>query len=202
MPTYKTVWDTEYKLTVMQDDCLESPREWDNLWTLVTSHRSYSWDEELPDDCADIDEAFDEHLSEKWLDIDDIYYHKVWLLDHSWIRVDTSPFWCRWDSWTWWFIYVSIKKATEEIMLVDEESLESRTLDILDSEIETLDKYFAWDIYEFIVEERKTINSEWETYHTDWSHTDSCSWFENLEEMVWNQDIFTLEDFEEASDNI
>jgi len=191
----------EYKLVVCNDDCPESPREWDNIWTLVTAHRKFSWDEELSHDCESIDEAFEEHLKNKWLTIDDIYYHRVYLMDHSWWSVRTTPFWCRWDSWHLWYIYVSIKKATDELIINEWETLESKSLRVLNSEIETLDNYLQWNVYEFIIESREVKEIDGKTFHDDWEHEESCGWFYDIKEMVGHQSIFTEEEFQEAYDN-
>ena len=141
-----------YEIKIEQDEFPESPREWDNLWTLVTAHRNYNGDDELPEGQASIDRAFEMHLEWEWLTSDEVYYHEVWLYEHSWVAISTSPFGDRWDSWQWGYIYVSIEKAKEELILKDEDTLESKTLEYLDNEIKTLDKYYRWEIYEYKIE--------------------------------------------------
>lgn len=192
----------EYNLIVMNNEMSESPREWDNIWTLVTAHRNFSWDEELPSDCESIDEAFEEHLKDKWLTIDDIYYHRVYLMDHSWLSVRTTPFWCRWDSWHLWYIYVSIDKYNKEwIVPKDWKTHEQMALEYMNSEIEALDNYLQWNVYEFIIESRKIIYQNGVRFTSDWEHEDSCGWLYDIKDMVKHQSIFTEEEFQDAYDN-
>lgn len=201
MSIIKTVWNTEYKLIIDQDECAESPREWSNVWTLVTAHRNYSWDEELPHDCADMDSAFEEHLSQKWLWDEDIFFHKVWLMDHGWISIQTSPYWCRFDSWHWWYIYTTIKNAEEEFGMSTSEieegkNLEDKALEYLDNEIKILNKYYSWNIYQFIIESREIIEKDWKKFHDDWDVNDSCWWFYEVSDIIWHidSDIFSDEE--------
>jgi len=139
----KYLW---YNIEIAHDDYPENPREWDNLWTLVTAHRNYSWDEELPHEAWSIEWAFKLHLEENWLSLWEVYYHQVYLYEHSGVTISTRPFACNFDSWLWWFIYVSIEKAKEELQTI---MIESTTLEYLDNEIKTLDRYFTWEIYEY-----------------------------------------------------
>jgi len=140
-----------YNIEITQDEYPENPREWDNLWTLVTSHRNYSGDDELPEWQASIEKAFAMYLEWEWLSMEEVYYHTVYLYEHSWVTISTSPFWCRWDSWQWGYIYVSKKKAEEELTCA-KCNLEKVTLTYLDNEIKTLDKYYRWEIYEYRIE--------------------------------------------------
>lgn len=165
MDTTEYLW---YTIEIKIDEYPENPREWDNMWTLVTAHRNYSGDEELPSDCNSIDEAFEMHLEWEWLTSDEVYYHKVWLYEHSWVLISTSPFSCRWDSGTWGFIYVSKKKADEELCPTDKDELEKIALEYLDNEIKTLNKYYIWDIYKYHIE------------HLD----EHAGWYESEEEAI------------------
>lgn len=169
----KIIWNKEYELVIKQDDTPDSPRNWDNLWTLVTAHRSYSWDEELPSDAWDIDEAFDVHLKSKWLTIDDIYYHKVYLYEHSWVRISTAPFGCRWDSGQWWYIYISKDKIKEENI---ENKTKKEILEYLESEIEVLDQYYQWDVYMYTVESRGFVEQDWKKFYEENWTIEDLSW--------------------------
>lgn len=191
----KVVWDITYTLTIDYDDYDESPRENDNLWTLVTAHRNYAWDEELPEDCESLEDAFIEHLDDKWLTMDQVYYHRVWLMDHLWLSVRTSPFWCQWYSGQWGYIYVSHDRYKEECIPVEWETDEQSALKYLDGEIETLNRYYSWEIYRFSISAVKKKMIDWEEYTGDLEHIDSCGWFYDTKEMCGHQNIFEKEDF-------
>jgi len=141
-----------YEIEIVHDEYPDNPREWDNLWTLVTAHRNYSGEEELSHDCESMEDAFEEHLKDNWLTMDKVYYHRVWLYEHSWVTISTSPFGDRWDSWQWWYIYISIEDAEQNMIGKNKEALEKESLRYLDTEIKTLDKYYTWEIYEYRIQ--------------------------------------------------
>lgn len=207
MAIYKTVDNIEYKLVIEQEqDWVESPREWCNLWTLVTAHRRYSWDEELPSDAWDIDEAFDIHLKSKWLTIDDVYYHKVWLYEHSWVRISTAPFGCRWDSGQWGYIYISTETIRkEELIVAPWKTMEQTVLEILANEILALDQWYSWDIYWFVIESREFIEKDWKKFYSeDWDCVDACGWFywkDWILEMSDHMEKFSKEEIKNYIDN-
>ena len=157
-----------YEIKIEQDEYPFNPREDSNLWLLVTAHRNYSWDEELSQDCDNIEDAFEEHLKENGLTFDKVFYHRVWLYEHSWVTISTSPFWDRWDSWIWWYIYISIEDAEQNFTSINKDALEREALTYLDNEIKSLDKYYTWEIYWYDID----------------ILDDNCWWFESEEEAL------------------
>lgn len=126
--------DTEgvkYTLEVEQDDMAESPREWDNVCTMVCFHSRYDLGDEH--DYDDSDEFFDYILCEVCgMDAEDIeelstrekyklakesdvvYFKDLNLYDHSGLTISTSsgyPYNDRWDAGCVGWIYVSKSKA-------------------------------------------------------------------------------------------
>ena len=124
----------EYTLEVEQDDHSESPRNWDNVCTMVCWHRHYNLGDKH--NYSDSDEFFEEILHDicgmKYDDIeklptrekyklacesDKIYIKELNLYDHSGITISTSngyPYNDRWDAGCVGWIYVSKEKALRE----------------------------------------------------------------------------------------
>lgn len=132
--TMKDTEGNEYTLEVMKDDDGESPREWDNVCTMVCWHRNYNLGDKH--DYDDSDEFFNdilhnvcgmeyedfEELStrEKYklaCENDKIYIQELNLYDHSGLTISTSsgyPYNGRWDAGCVGWVYVSKEKAMEE----------------------------------------------------------------------------------------
>lgn len=185
----KRIDNKEYKLVIEYDEYPTNPREWDNLWTIVTAHRNYCFDEELPSDCDSISQAFENHLEYKWLSIDEVYYLPVYLYDHSGQSVSTKPFSCSWDSWQLWYIYVSKEKIKTDTLLTT--NIKEKALEYLNAEIEDLNRYLTWDILEAIVEVRDFTIQDWKEFYTEWENYESCGWLYNKEDFLDYCNIFT-----------
>lgn len=125
----------EYMLTVEYDDYAESPREWDNMCTMVCWHSRYDLgDKHQFDDSDELCRCLLHHVcGMDWDEIDEIgnTYEKYKLLcesdkllikpinmyDHSGITVSTSnsyPYTDRWDGGRVGFIYVTKDKIFKE----------------------------------------------------------------------------------------
>ena len=124
----------EYILKVERDDCAESPRDWDNVCTMVCWHIHYNLGDKHNYDNSD--EFFDEILHyicgmkyedfeelstrEKYKlahESDKVYIQELNLYDHSGLTISTSscyPYNDRWDAGCVGWIYVSKEKAMSE----------------------------------------------------------------------------------------
>lgn len=165
----KGVDGKEYLLTVEQDDCAESPREWDNLCTMICWHRHYSLGDKH--DYDDVDE-FLERLCYEVLhkDDDEIYglnsqdklkmlkesnlilIKPINMYDHSGITVSTSngyPYNDRWDAGCIGFIYVRKKTILEECGYATEENWKDTAEDFIEAEMKTYDQYLRGEVYGF-----------------------------------------------------
>lgn len=133
-----------YDINVYQDECSESPREWDNLGTMICSHGKYVLgDEKLENYGRSFEEDFYQYIQEKYsiVDFDDeqtfldncsgeltekgdkkgkqwvdknIIVLRLYLYDHSNITMKTSPFSCQWDSGQVGYIYVDYATIKKE----------------------------------------------------------------------------------------
>jgi hypothetical protein len=125
----------EYTLEVINDDCPESPRRWDNVCTMVCWHMHYDLGDKHNYDNSD--EFFEEILHDicgiKYDDIeklstrakyklacesDKIYIKELNLYDHSGITISTSnsyPYNDRWDAGCVGWVYVSKETALQKL---------------------------------------------------------------------------------------
>jgi len=146
-------------LEIHQDSDPESPRNWENLGTMFCSHKRY--------ELGDTDASFGKKCSPDNLSTDDfngwdeIEDHirntlkapvclPLYLMDHSGVSINTTPFGCRWDSGQVGFIYVKASKIRSEynVKKVTKKIIEKAT-HCLESEVETYDQYLTGDVYGF-----------------------------------------------------
>jgi hypothetical protein len=176
-----------YSIEIEQDDCDESPREWDNLGKMVCFHKRYnlgdktdlknsmfnSWDE-LEDYLVkgttgkDHDEML--YLAEKDRAL---VILPLYLYDHSGLRMSVGSFNDRWDSGQVGFIYATredilkcymVKKISKSILKKVEVCLES--------EVKTYDQYLSGDVYHFLIEDK------------DGEQVDSCGGYYGYKECL------------------
>jgi hypothetical protein len=130
---------------IVYDPSPISPREWDNLATMVCFHRRYS----LGDD-------------HKFRSPDEVRRHiaatkAIWLplylYDHSGITMQTAPFSCPWDSGQVGGIYIEREKLLAEL---SRKRLTRKGIEyaerVMRHEVETYNDYLTGNVYGFIVE--------------------------------------------------
>jgi hypothetical protein len=175
-----------YNLRIEQDDYPhDTPRDWDNLGTMVCWHSRYN----LGDEHSYSDPAcFYETLAEEVLLNDDNWaysrnyempapmLHKMWkyihnryivlplfLYDHSGITMNTAPFSCLFDSGQVGYIYVSIEDAKKEYGWKRLTQKRRKLIETyLTNEVNTYDQYLTGDVWGWIIEDE------------DGEHIDSC----------------------------
>ncbi len=176
--TQVTFRNCSYSAKVWRDDMAGSPREWDNLGTLVC----FGYTNET--DFRDNDEFLEALLAEvlpnvdtdAWIERQQDYtisdrkplhsQHEinnrivaeiqkkfvlfpVYIHDHSGISISTSPFSCRWDSGQAGWIYASKKDILDEVGgKYLTKARRAWAERVLTSEIKTLDIYYAGDVYD------------------------------------------------------
>lgn len=162
----KDLEGNEYTLTVEQDEYPQSPREWDNLCTMVCWHRRYAlgdkhnfndeWDF-LQDLCEkllgiDCEDMTENEMLEKLIDSDKLLIKPINLYDHSGITVSTSngyPYNDRWDSGCVGFIYVTKERIFKECGNITEENWKDCADKYIEGEMETYDEYLRGEVYGF-----------------------------------------------------
>ena len=165
----------EYTLEVINDNNPESPRDWDNLCTMVCWHRSYDLgDRHNYDGIEDFFQTLCyEVLGKKYGETDELKWTNMLkmleesnlicikqlnLYDHSGITISTSntyPYNDRWDAMPVGFVYVIKEKIFQECMGITEENWKEQADKYCDGETETYDKYLTGDVYGYTL--TKTI---------------------------------------------
>lgn len=160
-----------YKVVVSVDENAESPREWDNLGTMVCFHRRY--------DLGDNHE-YDHNDYCDWYEMKQAIIKKekvhtilpLYLYDHGGISISTSPFSCKWDSGQVGWIFTS----NEDVKNYGVE--ESKVEEILVSEVETYDNFLKGEVYRYHIYNI----SKCDLGHEHETLVDSCSGFYSYEE--------------------
>ena len=136
----------------------KSPRDWDNLGTMICFHRRYDLGDKhnySSDDYNSWEEMKQAIIKEE----NPAVILPLYMYDHSGISISTTPFSCRWDSGQIGFILVSKKKVLEEFGgKIVTAKLKERIEKILEGEVETYSQYVEGDVYGFqIVDEDDNI---------------------------------------------
>lgn len=173
----QTIKHKGYTINIDYDDSPECPREWDNLGTIYSNHRSYSPDGHSIEELI---EAVGGNLDDSVIPWDLIgkkyYYLKVWMYDHSGVAIRTgseNPWgsgWMAWDSGLLGVIAVEKSKACKEYGKKRAcKSVQERAEKCMEGEIECLNTFVSGQIYGFTVENEngEEVDSCWGFYDID-----------------------------------
>ena len=160
----------KYRIDIIPDEEPQSPREWDNLGTMVCFHNRYS----LGDD-----HSYSHQDYSGWEEMKKAIIRNenagvilpLYLYDHSGITMNTTGFSCRWDSGQVGWIFISKEKMREEYSKkrISKQLIE-RVAGYLKGEVETYDQYLTGDVYGFRITDTETdeeADSCWGYYGTD-----------------------------------
>jgi hypothetical protein len=143
----------KYSYKIEQDENPDSPREWDNITTMVCFHNRYNIGDKhdyKSDDFSGWDKLREQIESDhKVLAIRPLYMY-----DHSGITISTSSFSCRFDSGQIGWVFVTLKQL--KLICGEEESF--RLNEIIDSEVETYDNYLRGEVFRYEVIESETCS--------------------------------------------
>ena len=148
MEDVKRIEHDGYVIRIVQDDDPMSPREWDNLGTIlyVSNHYTLGDKQVLGEEIEEITER------------DDVIWLPVYAYIHSGIALSTGEFGDPWDSGQCGIIYVETETARKEY---GDSFSEDNVREYLAQEIETFHQYVSGNVYGYIVE-------------VDGEHIDSC----------------------------
>lgn len=149
-------------IKIFIDENAFSPRENDNLGTMICFHKRYN--------IGDVGHQFKSSDYSSWEELEkDLVANgyavilPIYMYDHGGVTISTSPFSCRWDSGQVGYIAVKKKKLYEEYGV---KRLTKKIIDIaegvLKAEIEEYDNYLQGNVYGFIsYEEGEEVDSCW-----------------------------------------
>jgi hypothetical protein len=140
--------DKKFRIKIVQDTDPSSPREDDNLGTMICFHSRYN--------------LGDKHNYQSISELknkDNVISLPLYLYDHSGITMKTSPFSCSWDSGQVGVIFVSKKRVREEFGVKRiSKKLQEKIISYLTNEVETYDQYLTGDVYGYEIYEVVTCS--------------------------------------------
>ncbi|WP_044649051.1 hypothetical protein [Paenibacillus terrae] len=185
MPIYKKFQNDEAILTIEYDVDPRSPREDDNLGSMICWHGRYNLGDKHKFEDGNVfflKLLKDVDRSEKTLDRmksrDELFEFlethyvilPVYLYDHGSLTIQTTAFSCPWDSGQVGWIFVSHKKVRKVygVKRVNK-ALRLKVLNSLKSEVETYNHFLNGDVYGFVLKnlDGQKIESCWGLYGSD-----------------------------------
>ena len=166
METVETIERYGYTGRIEYDDSPNSPREWDNLGTLITWHPRYTFgDRDGEREGIDPAELYSDLQRERALIL------PVYMYEHSGITIRTSTFSDPWDSGQVGFIYVDRETVLREYSAKRiTPAVRQSVLECLQGEIETLDQFLTGQVYGYVIKdaEGEHVDSCWGFYGLDY----------------------------------
>jgi hypothetical protein len=182
----KYMADKQMNIRIEQDECPESPRNWDNLGTMVMFHKRY--------DLGDKDHGYRSEDYNGWDELEKAIRKEkdasvcipIFGYDHGGLTINTSGFSCPWDSGQLGFVFVSDEKLKKEFgrkRITD--ALLDRAREILRNEVETYDQYLTGDVWGYIIEDEdgEHIDSCWGFFGHDYCQKEAEEMLAFLEEQ-------------------
>jgi len=131
-------------LEVCQDDCPESPRQWDNISTWFHWHSKLKIGGATQISRMGDRAEFEQYLSDEGVE-DVVAIFPLYMMDHGGLSVSLSPFGCRWDSGQ--FGWAVITK--DDLSVYGETHPDPKV--IVEAEVEAYDMYLRGEVYQFTV---------------------------------------------------
>ena len=176
-----------YTISIEQDECNESPREWGNLGRMQLFHKQYDLANELDIHEDDFDSW--EELERKLREDYEIVL-PVFMYDHSGVGLSTSngqyPYNCPWDSGQVGYIvadkqeileWYKVKKLTKAVR--------ERAIECLNGEVKLYSQYLNGEVYAYTVEKIiKTWDAQGNEYEHEKEFCDACCGYYSYEECL------------------
>ena len=133
-----------YTINIEPDEYGESPREWDNLGTMVCFHRRYNLG-----DKHDFDSV---NALEDYVKRDDVISLPLYLCDHSSITMSTCPFSSSWDSGQVGHIFVDKETVRKKYNWKNvTRGRQQRVEEYLESKVNTYDMYLTGEVFRYTI---------------------------------------------------
>ena len=161
-----------YIIKIYQDESPYSPREDDNLGTMVCVHRRYKLGDKHN---FSVEEVQDITKGK------DVISLPLYLYDHSGITMNTTGFGCSWDSVFVGFIYVTKEQVRKEYDVKNiTKKIREKVIKVLEAEVKVYDQYLTGDVYGYQVFEV----SKCELGHEHEEEVSSCWGYYGEEECI------------------
>ena len=164
MKTIETIEYKGYNIKIYPDEDPESPREWDNLGTMLCKHRGYKLGDE-----KDSKDMSPEQIT-KFVNRKDVIALPLFLLDHSGLWMRTGRFECDaqgWDTSHVGYIAVTFEKVKKEYgwKHVTKKRIE-KIKGYLEGEVQTYSDYLEGAVIGYMIEGPggKDMDSCWGFY--------------------------------------
>jgi len=174
MDAVKTIIVGNFTGRIFNDETPESPRQWDNLGTMICRHKRYDLGDANDLDFSNCSSWADDEKVIKSKFGSDAIMLPLYMYDHSGITMSTTPFSCSWDSGRVGTIVVSREEIRKEwnIKRITAKR-QAQMEEILKGEVKTYDQYLTGDVYGYeIVENMVADDGEEYEEHRDssWGH--------------------------------
>ena len=144
-----------YSIKIYPDNDGESPREWDNLGTMVCFYRRYN--------LGDKNNFHSSSDVQSHIETSNAIALDVYMYDHSGITINTTGFSCPWDSGQVGVIYVDLDKVRKEYGWKHITKERRKKIEqYLRNEVEVYDDYLTGNVYGYVIEDQQG------------GHVDSC----------------------------
>ena len=184
----------KYKLEIFDDLNPCSPREFDNLGTMVCFHRRYNLGDETELKSSDFS-SWEELENYLYKEEDALIAIPVFMYDHSGLWINTTGFSCPWDSGQVGYIYISKEKVRREYSCKRiSKKLKEMIREMLCSEVDLYNDYLSGNVYGFTLTDKENaeeIDSSCGFYGTDYiengifDYVSSYFTKAELEALVW-----------------
>ena len=142
----------KYTIEIEHDQDPMNPRtDWDNVTTMICFHNRYNLGDKHDyksdnfDGWAELKEQIESDYKVLWI-------KPLFLYDHSGITISTQPFSCRWDSGQVGWVFID-EKQLNLMCGKDFERDEIKLSEMIDSDVETYDKYITGEVYRYSIYE-------------------------------------------------
>jgi len=176
MSTIETITHEDWRVRIVYDDNCDSPREYDNLGTMITWDRNYHSPNKN-------EFASPEEFDRWWFgneDCDDVFRDDapdkdprcvrlpVYKYEHGGVAYSTGPFGCRWDSGAVGWIFTTPESV--ELTGAPLDSLQKQ----LSDEVRSYSQWASGEVYGYVVEKRESCVT---CGHGEWEEVEACYGF-------------------------
>ena len=177
MENLETITLGTFTAYIHNDEHAESPREWDNLGTMIFRGTYSHLGDKHEVDFSECTRYSDDVKAIQKVYGSDCIMLTVYGYSHGGLTISTSPFYCKWDSGILGHVVVSRKTIREEwsIKRITEKT-KQKMIEILKGEVETLNQYVMGDVYGYTIID-ESANGE------DEGDKDSCWGFYGIDSV-------------------